>query len=247
MIYEWKRDWRFWFQTFFFVWTVLTVHTYSALSVSCLFLCILAFRFLGNRAISRILGWAPHKPDLWFFIIFFPSYCSMVDQAHHIVNMTLWALIKSENWLCLALGIWWLEWMWIRHEIRKQGDKLESKGVIVTSSGIKIQTKFDLTLEDLIQRASQKAQAVKSKIECSPEIARFGQKTVYQGIKAWIDFLVLFFYPITNLVWWLWGMILIPWVVFGSPTPTFHSIHLRTMSLVARFSDVNSSYQLVFV
>ena len=58
----------------------------------------------------------------------------------------------------------------------KESDKLKNRGFEVTSDGVKIRTNIDLSQEELVQRASHKAQVVKDKIYTQPGLVSFGQK-----------------------------------------------------------------------
>ncbi|PLW25459.1 hypothetical protein PCANC_15213 [Puccinia coronata f. sp. avenae] len=58
----------------------------------------------------------------------------------------------------------------------KESDKLKSRGFEVTSDGVKIRTNIDISQEELVQRASHKAQVVKDKIYTQPGLVTFGQK-----------------------------------------------------------------------
>lgn len=61
----------------------------------------------------------------------------------------------------------------------QQAENLKSKGVEVSQSGMKIQTHLDLNQEDLIQKASHQAQVIKTRLNQTPNIARFGQKSAF--------------------------------------------------------------------
>ncbi|MBW0503515.1 hypothetical protein O181_043230 [Austropuccinia psidii MF-1] len=58
----------------------------------------------------------------------------------------------------------------IHDQLSQHSQKLKSKGLQVTSSGIKIETNLDLTQDELIQRASHGAQVIKHKLTNDPKL-----------------------------------------------------------------------------
>ncbi|KAA1077196.1 hypothetical protein PGT21_002228 [Puccinia graminis f. sp. tritici] len=58
----------------------------------------------------------------------------------------------------------------------KESDKLKTRGFELTSDGVRIRTNIDLSQEELVQRASHRAQVVKDKLHNQPGMVSFGQK-----------------------------------------------------------------------
>ncbi|KAG0144925.1 hypothetical protein CROQUDRAFT_672077 [Cronartium quercuum f. sp. fusiforme G11] len=62
-------------------------------------------------------------------------------------------------------------------KLNEQAKNLKSKGLEINKTGMKFQTNYDLTKEEIIQRTSYKVQLVKDRIEKSPGLIKFGHKT----------------------------------------------------------------------
>ncbi|KAH9812792.1 hypothetical protein DFH28DRAFT_393708 [Melampsora americana] len=75
-----------------------------------------------------------------------------------------------------TVTIWIVGRRKIEKILRSEADTLKAKGFDISSSGMSVQTKLDLTREDLVQRTSHKVQKIKDRLEHSPELVHFGQK-----------------------------------------------------------------------
>lgn len=66
----------------------------------------------------------------------------------------------------------------VEEQFGKQSDKLRSKGFEISSRGINVQTQFDVSQDQLVQRASHQAKLAKEKLLNEPGLASFGQQKI---------------------------------------------------------------------